>query len=119
MGGRPRRPRLHPRLQAAGGGHLPRQHVDRRTHADAEGADHQHLHRIQAEAARAAECAAESGILWSRRTQDISSNVTGSSIFDFAADGVSEVVYGDECFTRVYNGQTGWIYQDFLNGAPR
>ncbi|AKT37185.1 FG-GAP repeat domain-containing protein [Chondromyces crocatus] len=52
-------------------------------------------------------CPAEGYIAWSRRTQDISSNVTGSSVFDFEADGVSEVVYGDECFTRVYNGQTG------------
>lgn len=57
----------------------------------------------------AATCTAGSGILWSRRTQDISSNVTGSSIFDFEADGVSEVVYADECFTRVYNGQTGEV----------
>lgn len=52
-------------------------------------------------------CAAGGYIAWSRQTQDISSNVTGSSVFDFEADGVSEVVYGDECFTRVYNGQTG------------
>jgi len=52
-------------------------------------------------------CAAGGNILWSRSTQDISSNVTGSSIFDFEADGKSEVVYGDECFTRVYDGQSG------------
>ncbi|EYF02578.1 CARDB domain-containing protein [Chondromyces apiculatus] len=52
-------------------------------------------------------CPPNGYIAWSRRTQDISSNVTGSSVFDFEADGVSEVVYGDECFTRVYNGQTG------------
>ncbi len=52
-------------------------------------------------------CAAGSSILWSRSTQDISSNVTGSSIFDFEADGKSEVVYGDECFTRVYDGESG------------
>lgn len=52
-------------------------------------------------------CAAGGSILWSKSTQDLSSNVTGSSIFDFEADGSSEVVYGDECFTRVYNGQTG------------
>ena len=38
LGGRPRHARLHPRLQAAGRGHLPRQHDDRRAHADAEGA---------------------------------------------------------------------------------
>ena len=54
-----------------------------------------------------ASCAPGGGIAWSRSTQDISSNVTGSSVFDFEADGVPEVVYGDECFTRVYNGVTG------------
>ena len=37
LGGRPRHARLHLRLQAPGGGHLPRQHDDRRAHADAEG----------------------------------------------------------------------------------
>lgn len=52
-------------------------------------------------------CAAGGGIAWARSTQDISSNITGSSAFDFEADGVTEVVYGDECFTRVYNGLTG------------
>lgn len=48
-------------------------------------------------------------ILWSRGTQDISSNVTGSSIFDFEADGKAEVVYADECFTRVYSGTEGRV----------
>jgi hypothetical protein len=52
-------------------------------------------------------CTAGDYILWSRATQDLSSNITGSSVFDFEGDGVSEVVYADECFTRVYNGQTG------------
>ncbi len=54
-------------------------------------------------------CPAQGYMLWSHSTQDISSNVTGSSIFDFEADGTAEVVYGDECFTRVYNGQTGEV----------
>lgn len=54
-------------------------------------------------------CAPGGGIAWSRSTQDISSNITGSSVFDFEADGVPEVVYGDECFTRVYNGVTGEV----------
>jgi hypothetical protein len=54
-----------------------------------------------------ATCAPGSYILWSRSTQDLSSNVTGSSVFDFEADGSSEVVYGDECFVRVYDGDTG------------
>ena len=54
-------------------------------------------------------CPAQGYIAWSRSTQDLSSNVTGSSVFDFEADGNSEVVYGDECFTRVYNGKTGEV----------
>ncbi len=47
------------------------------------------------------------GVLWSQRSQDASSNVTGSSIFDFEGDGRAEAVYGDECFIRVYDGSTG------------
>ena len=46
---------------------------------------------------------------WSRTSQDYSSNVTGSSVFDFEADGSSEVIYADECFVRVYNGKTGEV----------
>jgi len=45
-------------------------------------------------------------ILWSRPTQDESA-VTGSSVFDFQNDGHPKVVYGDECYTRVYDGVTG------------
>lgn len=56
-----------------------------------------------------ATCTAGGYVLWSRTTQDISSNITGSSIFDFEADGKSEVVYGDECFTRVYDGTSGEV----------
>jgi hypothetical protein len=48
-------------------------------------------------------------VAWSRVSQDFSSSVTGSSVFDFEADGSSEVVYGDECFTRVYDGTTGEV----------
>ncbi len=53
--------------------------------------------------------ACPSGILWSRRTQDISSNITGSSVFDFEGDGKAEVVYADECFVRVYDGTDGSV----------
>jgi hypothetical protein len=53
--------------------------------------------------------ACPSGILWSRRTQDISSNITGSSVFDFEDDGKAEVVYADECFVRVYDGTDGRV----------
>lgn len=49
------------------------------------------------------------GVLWSRPSQDRSSNVTGSSVFDFDADGVAEVVYGDECFVRIFRGTDGEV----------
>ena len=44
---------------------------------------------------------------WQAATQDISSSVTGSSVFDFQGDGVAEVVYNDECFLHIYDGRTG------------
>jgi len=49
------------------------------------------------------------GLLWSVRSQDASSNRTGSSVFDFEGDGRAEVVYGDECFLRVYDGTSGEV----------
>lgn len=49
------------------------------------------------------------GILWAQPSQDFSSSVTGSSIFDFDGDGTSEAVYGDECYVRVYDGPTGQV----------
>lgn len=48
-------------------------------------------------------------ILWSRHTQDHSSNITGSSVFDFPGAGTPEVVYGDECFARVFSGFDGTV----------
>ena len=59
--------------------------------------------------AREGSCASgrDDGVLWTQPSQDQSSNVTGSSVFDFEADGRAEVVYGDECFLRVYDGETG------------
>ena len=41
---------------------------------------------------------------WRMPTQDFSSRITGSSVFDFQGNGRAEVVYGDECFLRVYDG---------------
>ena len=49
------------------------------------------------------------GIVWSQASQDYSSGVTGSSVFDFEGDGPVEIVYGDECWTRVYDGKTGHV----------
>lgn len=53
-------------------------------------------------------CAAD-GVLWRSVSQDRSSARTGSSVFDFNGDGRAEVVYGDECFLRVYDGPTGEV----------
>ncbi len=58
-------------------------------------------------AAKKCPSGATTGILWSKQSQDLSSNVTGSSVFDFDGDGKAEVVYADECFSRVYDGTSG------------
>jgi hypothetical protein len=53
-------------------------------------------------------------VRWARPSQDLSSRVTGSSIFDFDADGQAEAIYADECFTRIYNGASGEVlYSSF------
>lgn len=44
---------------------------------------------------------------WRRSTEDGSSRVTGSTLFDFNGDGAVEVIYNDECFFRIYDGSTG------------
>jgi hypothetical protein len=57
-------------------------------------------------------------LLWQSVTQDASSNRTGSSVFDFQGDGSAEVVYGDECYFRIYDGKTGTtLFQDASTSA--
>jgi hypothetical protein len=51
----------------------------------------------------------EMSTLWSVPNHDLSSSVTGSSVFDFEGDGKAEVIYGDECFLWVFDGQTGKV----------
>lgn len=46
-------------------------------------------------------------VKWTKKVQDHSSSVTGSSVFDFEGDGVAEVVYADEIATHVYRGTDG------------
>jgi len=53
---------------------------------------------------------------WLRRTEDNSSQVTGSSVFDFNGDGSAEVIYNDECFFRVYAGLDGTVF--FKENSP-
>ena len=47
---------------------------------------------------------------WMVQTQDGSSKVTGSSVFDFNGDGAAEVIYNDECHFRLYDGLDGTEY---------
>jgi hypothetical protein len=53
---------------------------------------------------------------WQRVTEDDSSRVTSSSVFDFNGDGAAEVVYNDECFFRIYDGITADVL--FKNNSP-
>ncbi len=46
-------------------------------------------------------------VLWKQVNHDLSSSVTGSTVFDFEGDGSAEVIYNDECFLWVYDGKTG------------
>ena len=47
---------------------------------------------------------------WRRLTEDNSSQITGSTVFDFNGDGAAEVVYNDECRFRIYDGTDGTVY---------
>jgi hypothetical protein len=48
-------------------------------------------------------------VVWQAPNHDLSSSVTGSTVFDFEGDGIAEVIYNDECFMWVYDGPTGAI----------
>ncbi|MCA9621855.1 MAG: hypothetical protein KC731_22680, partial [Myxococcales bacterium] len=49
---------------------------------------------------------------WRRKTEDDSSRVTGSSVFDFNGDGAAEVIYNDECRFRIYDGLDCSVYMN-------
>ena len=49
------------------------------------------------------------GIRWTQPSKDASSACTGSSVFDFEGDGQAEAIYADECYVRVYEGETGEV----------
>lgn len=52
-------------------------------------------------------------VLWADgKTQDYSSAVTGSSVFDFEGDGKAEVVYSDETKLRIYAGEGSGVDAD-------
>jgi len=55
---------------------------------------------------------------WTSKSQDMSSNATGSSVFDFNGDGAAEVVYNDECYFRIYDGSNGYVHQRLDSQSP-
>jgi RHS repeat-associated protein len=55
---------------------------------------------------------------WTSPTEDLSSNKTGSSVFDFEGDGSAEVVYSDERYLRIYRGTDGTIlFQTYIGSG--
>lgn len=59
----------------------------------------------------------DGSVKWQSPTQDGSSNVTGSSVFDFLGDGKAETVYGDEVYLRVYDGADGRVLYQLPKGS--
>jgi hypothetical protein len=56
-------------------------------------------------------------VRWTQPVRDESSNATGSSVFDFQGDGISEVLYQDECHFRIYEGATGNVVLEIENSS--
>ncbi|HEX8434852.1 FG-GAP-like repeat-containing protein, partial [Archangium sp.] len=54
---------------------------------------------------------------WSSPIQDYSSGRTGSTSFDFEADGKLEVVYSDELMLRIYDGASGAVRWEIVNST--
>jgi FG-GAP-like repeat len=55
----------------------------------------------------------DGSLLWTRGTQDLSSGVTGSSVFDFEGDGIAEIVYADETRLWVFAGNDGAVKLEY------
>lgn len=58
---------------------------------------------------------ADGTLIWSKPSQDWSSQVTGSTVFDFDGDGSSEVLYADETKFRAFDGRTGSVIFEIPN----
>lgn len=56
-------------------------------------------------------------VRWRNPSRDLSSNATGSSVFDFQGDGAAEVIYADECYMRVYDGRDGTTQLEIMNST--
>ncbi len=51
----------------------------------------------------------DGAVLWQVTTQDGSSGVTGSAVFDFEGDGIAEAIYGDETRLWAFDGPDGAV----------
>lgn len=54
-------------------------------------------------------------VLWTSPIQDQTSSGTGLSAFDFQGDGAAELLFGDECAVRGYDGATGRVVFEVPN----
>jgi len=60
------------------------------------------------------------GVLWTATSEDTSSAVTSSTVFDFNGDGRAEVIYNDEEYFRVFDGVTGMVlFEDPIPSRTR
>ena len=58
----------------------------------------------------------DGAVLWQVTTQDSSSGVTGSAVFDFEGDGVAEAIYGDETRLWAFSGPDGSVKLESTHG---
>ncbi len=56
-------------------------------------------------------------VRWKRASQDLSSNATGSSVFDFQGNGIASVIYADECYMRSFSGVDGTVELEIMNST--
>jgi hypothetical protein len=59
----------------------------------------------------------DGSVLWSKASQDFSSQVTGSTVFDFDGDGSPELLYADEIRIRAFKGATGDVLWEIPNST--
>jgi hypothetical protein len=63
-------------------------------------------------------CPNDGYLLWTRQTRDTSGFVfTGVSAFDFEGDGKREILFADQCFSRVYDG-SGNVISSVARASP-
>ena len=55
----------------------------------------------------------DGALVWQRPTQDLSSGITGSAVYDFEGDGLADVVYADETNLWVFSGPDGGVKLQF------